>query len=77
MDCQSGCPLRSAGFAYFPRSRPGLHALPWAVPQSGQRLERQRSQTLWRYRDIPFGLDWHIACKLQKVHVRTQSPSVK
>jgi len=23
------------------------------------------------------GLDWHIACKLEKVLVRTQSPSVK
>lgn len=29
------------------------HALPWAVPQSGQRLEGQRLQTLWRHRDIP------------------------
>src|SRR5271166_3922061 len=39
-------------------------ALPRAVPQCGQRLARQRLPTLWRYRDILFGIDWHIACKL-------------
>jgi hypothetical protein len=40
------------------------HALPWSVPQSGHVFEGERTQILWFYRDIPFGLDWHIACKL-------------
>ena len=43
----------------------------------GRFSKDKRVQILWFYGDILFDLDWHIACKLQKVHVRTQSPSVK
>ena len=43
--------LQRAIFSYVPcASLPFRHALPWAVPQSGQRLEGQRLRTLWRYR---------------------------
>jgi hypothetical protein len=51
-------------FAYFSGANLIRHALPWAVPQSGQRFRGQSLRTLLRYRDMPFGLDWHIACKL-------------
>jgi hypothetical protein len=64
MDCQSDVRLEAL-ISLSPQEPTWIRrALPWAVPQSGQRLEGQRLRTLLRYRDIPFGLDWHIACKL-------------
>ena len=64
MECQSGCPLKYVNLACFPGA-----SLYSACPAYGSasiwaQARKTKIATSWRYRDIPFGLDWQMACKL-------------
>src|ERR1019366_2455348 len=48
------------------------HALPWAVPPSGQKLAGQRLRTLLCFRGIPFVSigTWHANCRKLCAHAK-------
>jgi hypothetical protein len=72
MDCQSGCPLKSVNFAYFPGAN-----LDWACPAQG-------TASMWALMEGPHATKilvstknavipvWPNECNLQKVHARAQ-----
>ncbi len=73
MDCQSGCPLKALITPIFEEPTCIRHALPRALPPSGQRWKDRKKHATkipGIHEKMPVILVWPNECNLQRVHAR-------